>query len=562
MMEMEQPWYWAVLELDAGSDERAVKRAYARQLKNTRPDEDADAFQRLRMAYEYALGELRQGAAAPAPAAPAPAPAASPVALEKIPVSPPAPVVLPVARHAVAPDALAHAAWNDFLANGALHPHAALEAAQHDERLQGFDARDAFELLAARHAASDACPPALRETLADHFDWNGRGAAALYRHPDVAAAVSGRYAADRGWEHLEQQSRTDPVLAFLARDTVPDKLPRRWDAHFIGSMRATLQNIRWRHADLLEHRLNHDVFAWWEAQVADKRYFRQTAGWSSVAGLGLWALCMMLAPTSAPDNEFAVDAMLLILCQCVTMGVTAWFTLRPPEPLLARAAALQIRWFGQPLLEKRYDRKWQAGWMPPFAILALALLVPDPHPALSFAVALGLSACAAMAVLATSLGMTGRRFCIAFALAAFTVLVAGDRPGLGAVPEWSLMCFGLCLFTVFLTVGEPLYHSFGWNRTIMTRLRLGWLVAGLCLCYCVTQDVAVALQTPALMLLLLTGVLIARYNAGLRFVWFALMAARAVSGVAAATDVQRLLITAAFLSAYFVVSHLLPESDN
>lgn len=561
MMEMERPWYWAVLELDAGSDERAVKRAYARQLKTTRPDADADAFQRLRTAYEYALNELRHHATVPAPvSAPEPAPAA--VALEKIPVSPPAPVVLPVARHAITPDALAQAAWNDFLAHGTLNPQAALEAVQDDERLQGFDARDAFELLAARHAASAACPSALRETLVDHFDWNGRGAAALYRHPDVAAAVSSRYAADRGWEHFEQQSRTDPVLAFLASDTVPEKLPRRWDAQFIGSMRETLQNIRWRHADLLEHRLDHDVFAWWEAQVADKRYFRQTAGWSSVAGLGLWALCVMLAPTPAPRVEIAVDAVLLVLCLCVTMGLTAWFTMRPPEPLLKWGMALQIRWLGQPLLEKRYDRAWQAGWMPPFAILALAMLTPGLHPALSFAVALGLSACAAMAVLMTSLGMTRRRFCIAFALAAVMVLVAGNRPGLVAIPEWSLMCFGLCLFLVFLTVGSPLYHSLGWNRTIMKRLRLGWLVAGIGMCYCISQDVAVALQTPALMLLLLTGVLIARYDAGLRFVWFALMAARAIGGIAAASDAQRLLITATFLIAYFVVSHLLPESDN
>lgn len=46
---------WSVLGLEAGADERSVKRAYARLLKVHRPDEDAAAFQRLREAYDRAL---------------------------------------------------------------------------------------------------------------------------------------------------------------------------------------------------------------------------------------------------------------------------------------------------------------------------------------------------------------------------------------------------------------------------------------------------------------------------------------------------------------------------
>ncbi|MEN5091855.1 J domain-containing protein [Pseudomonas protegens] len=46
---------WALLELPDDADERSIKRSYARQLKITRPDEDAEGFQRLREAYERAL---------------------------------------------------------------------------------------------------------------------------------------------------------------------------------------------------------------------------------------------------------------------------------------------------------------------------------------------------------------------------------------------------------------------------------------------------------------------------------------------------------------------------
>lgn len=46
---------WQVLQLDDQADERSIKRQYARLLKVHRPDEDAEAFQRLREAYERAL---------------------------------------------------------------------------------------------------------------------------------------------------------------------------------------------------------------------------------------------------------------------------------------------------------------------------------------------------------------------------------------------------------------------------------------------------------------------------------------------------------------------------
>ncbi len=46
---------WATPGIAPTQDARAIKRAYAVQLKRTRPEGDADAFPRLRQAYVEAL---------------------------------------------------------------------------------------------------------------------------------------------------------------------------------------------------------------------------------------------------------------------------------------------------------------------------------------------------------------------------------------------------------------------------------------------------------------------------------------------------------------------------
>lgn len=46
---------WNLLEIEATSDTRAIKRAYASKLKVTRPDEQPEAFQELHYAYKAAL---------------------------------------------------------------------------------------------------------------------------------------------------------------------------------------------------------------------------------------------------------------------------------------------------------------------------------------------------------------------------------------------------------------------------------------------------------------------------------------------------------------------------
>lgn len=56
---------WTLLQIDPTDDSRAIKRAYAKLLKQHRPDEDPDGFQRLHQAYKQALAMAEQGGPGP-----------------------------------------------------------------------------------------------------------------------------------------------------------------------------------------------------------------------------------------------------------------------------------------------------------------------------------------------------------------------------------------------------------------------------------------------------------------------------------------------------------------
>jgi hypothetical protein len=129
-------WAFELLELPLDADAASIKRAYARLLRTTRPDEDAEGFQRLHAAYKLALAHIKtqtpatadsteaqhqpaplQHEASPQPARPEVPPASAPA---PTPTAPPPPKRVEV-LHAPAPaidlDVLANAVIAEAVKN-------------------------------------------------------------------------------------------------------------------------------------------------------------------------------------------------------------------------------------------------------------------------------------------------------------------------------------------------------------------------------------------------------------------------------------------------------------
>src|SRR5690606_23650077 len=60
-------WPWSELGIEPTDDTRTIKKAYAKLLKQTRPDENPEAFQRLHQAYKDALARIKRDQQHPAP---------------------------------------------------------------------------------------------------------------------------------------------------------------------------------------------------------------------------------------------------------------------------------------------------------------------------------------------------------------------------------------------------------------------------------------------------------------------------------------------------------------
>jgi hypothetical protein len=205
-------WPWDVLGIESNADERAVRRAYARLLKQQRPDQDAEAFQRLRYAYESAL-QMASGAIAKEVAA-VPTANASCTEPERL---------IATARKSATAPATSHVTVNTSEVEAAVREPDAFETAvqlwqnfiaQTDDlesrrSLQDLFAavvniatRDELEWQALCHCLNEDTPAMLRMNLSAVLGWRDNAAHLRQRNAAIATLALNRVFADEDYNAL------------------------------------------------------------------------------------------------------------------------------------------------------------------------------------------------------------------------------------------------------------------------------------------------------------------------------------------------------------------------
>lgn len=402
---------WDILEIEPDSGERAIKRAYALRLKATRPEDDPQAFQALRQAYEHALS-LTGDADAIVPIAGQVsqertediAAITGATAYERTRDGAPQP------NAPEQPEAQAQRIWDAF-ARGRLDTLSCIDRLVASGELLDLQVRDCFELCALRHCAQAQCDDKLREQIAKFFEWDRGDSPAQRELPEQARETMNRLYAYRShyWLFSHQD---DPAVAALLATAPPSNFRATFDRDFTESMRHWTKVIRWGHKNMLAYKLDLQVFEAWEKAVSERRYFKQTATMSLYWGVALFVvigLCVYL--TGWDPSELAM-MITFVAVEAATCGAIAWWHLRPPAFLQSERLRQWREWLREVWLDHRHRPAWQFGWLPVYVAGTLLLAVPAPSAVLAFVTGATLLGTALAATFANSTRLTEAGFAI------------------------------------------------------------------------------------------------------------------------------------------------------
>ena len=503
---------WDILGTEPTGDERAIKRVYAKRLKVTRPEDDPQAFQELRDAYEYALhhaprfaeelqGSDPQGLTPalavgvkndtallvthePADKAQTEAPPVElwgivePVA-EQAPAElwgvidtppPPPPELWGVVD--IDPAEEAASVWQlglDHLQHG--DPGAALAQAMQDPALLKLDVREEFELCALRYCASENYNIDLRDAVFEALGWNHDFSYLARSHGDLVRSAVQRYRADQSFMHFVDFGQNYPGLACIMSQKPPSTYARQlFDEKFTMQLRELLYTIRWQHGEMLAYKLDTEQFERWEHAVFSKRYFRQTA--LASAGLGLVLHFMLSGVVSVAGmrlDDIGSKASLFGF-QALAFALMAMLAFRWPAPLfdgLQAARELADRRF----LQARPGLA-QLAWIVPFMLVSQLLFVRGADPALRIATAGALCLLALLAFAANHALLQGLLgYAVGVSLFA-GIFMSGKGPDALAIGDCMMLVF--CLLVLALRTANGLYAQCGWPEAMLRGLRAAW----------------------------------------------------------------------------------------